>query len=151
VGPPGTGTTAKPWNGVPMPWARRDPAMDGGPRKTDRSLRGEKEVTKLMLRFLLRFFSLCLLAAAFITFIIDARRSYAVAMVSFTPLSDLFTLLAPSKWALAQEFIDRHARPMQAMTAEFVSLPVWLGFAVAGGLFRWLGKRPARKFGFSSR
>ncbi len=104
-----------------------------------------------MLRLLLRFFSLCLLAAAFIAFIIDARRSYAAAMVSFTPLSDLFTLLAPGKWALAQEFIDRHARPMHAMTAEFVSLPVWLGFAVTGGLFGWLGKRPARKFGFSSR
>jgi hypothetical protein len=114
-------------------------------------LRGEKEVSKLMVRFFLRFFSLCLLATAFITFIIDARASYAAATLSLTPTGDFFTLLAPGKWALAQDFIDRHAYPMHAITAKLLRLPVWLSFAVAGGLFGWLGKKPARKFGFSSR
>lgn len=104
-----------------------------------------------MLRLLLRFVSLCLLAAAFITFIIDAKRSYAAAMLSFTSLNEFFTLYAPDKWALAQDFIDRHTRPMHTMIAELLRSPVWLSFAVAGALFAWLGKKPARKFGFSSR
>jgi hypothetical protein len=104
-----------------------------------------------MLRLLFRFFSLCMLATAFITLIIDAKRSYTAAMLSFTSLNEFFTLLAPDKWALAQDFIDRHAHPMHAVSAELFRSPVWLSFAAAGGLFGWLGKKPARKFGFSSR
>jgi hypothetical protein len=104
-----------------------------------------------MLRLILRFFSLCLLATAFITFIIDARRSYGAATFSPTPLSEFFTLLLPGKWALVQDFIDRHLHPMHTITAEILRLPVWLSFAVAGGFLAWLAKKPARKFGFSSR
>ncbi len=104
-----------------------------------------------MLRLLLRFVSLCLLATAFITLIVDAKRSYAAAMLSFTSLNEFFTLFAPDKWALAQDFIDQHARSMHAIIAGLLRSPVWLSFAAAGALFAWLAKKPARKFGFSSR
>jgi hypothetical protein len=104
-----------------------------------------------MLRLILRFFSLCLLATAFITLIIDARRSYGAATLSVTPLSEFLTLFVPGKLALVQDFIDRHVHPMRAITAELLRLPVWFNFAVVGGIIAWLAKKPARKFGFSSR
>jgi len=113
--------------------------------------RQREEVTKPVLRLLLRFLSVCLLATAFITFIIDARHSYTAATLTLTPIGEFLTVLVPGKWALAQDFIDRHLHPMHAITAELLRLPVWLSFAVAGGFIARLGKKPARKFGFSSR
>jgi hypothetical protein len=104
-----------------------------------------------MFRLLLRFLSLCLLATAFITFIIDARHSYAAATLTLTSISEFLTFLVPGKWALAQDFIDRHLHPMHAITADLLRLPVWFSFAVVGGFIAWLAKKPARKFGFSSR
>ncbi len=104
-----------------------------------------------MVRLLLRFVSLCLLATAFIAFVIDAQNSYAAAALSFTSVSEYLTSLIPTKWALAQEYIDRHLHPLRPITAEILRLPVWFSFAVIGGSLAWLAKKPARKFGFSSR
>lgn len=104
-----------------------------------------------MLRLLLRFLSLCLLATAFLTFIIDAKHSYEAATLTITPISEFLALLPPGKWALAQDFIDRRLPPMHAITAQLLRLPVCFSFAVIGGIIAWLAKKPARKFGYSSR
>ena len=104
-----------------------------------------------LIRPCLRFLSLCLLASAFIVFVIDAMRSYGAATLSLTPLGDALVAYAPEKWAASQSFLGRHVHLMNAVTAEFLRLPVWFVLAVTGVLIAWLGKKPPPKFGFSSR
>jgi len=100
------------------------------------------------IRFGLRFLSLCLLAAAFIMLVIDAKRSYASAALFSTPAGEALAAFAPEQWAAAQDFIERHA---SAAVAEFARWPAWLCLAVCGAVLAWLGKKPRPKFGFSSR
>ena len=102
-------------------------------------------------RLCLRFLSLCLLAAAFILFVIDAKRSYAGAVLLLTPAGDALAAFAPEQWAAAQNFVERHIHVMSAALVAFASWPAWLCLAFLGILAAWLGKKPAPKFGFSSR
>jgi len=106
-----------------------------------------------MIRLLLRFLSLCLLAIAFIALVVDATRSFAAGKLSFTPIGETLSTLAPETWAYGQSFIERHAHPFlwNSILSELGYLPVWFGFGVAGIFFAWLAKKPAQKFGFSSR
>jgi hypothetical protein len=103
------------------------------------------------IRFGLRFLSLCLLAAAFIMLVIDAKRSYASAALFSTPAGEALAAFAPEQWAAAQNFVERHAQLMSAALAEFARWPAWLCLAVCGAVLAWLGKKPRPKFGFSSR
>lgn len=104
-----------------------------------------------LIRSCLRFLGLCLLAAAFVLFVIDAKRSYMAATVHLTPAGEAFAGFAPSQWAAVQNFIERHDHLMNALSAEISRLPAWLLLALFGILAAWLGKRPRPKFGFSSR
>jgi hypothetical protein len=104
-----------------------------------------------LIRSCLRFLGLCLLAAAFIMFIIDAKRSYMAATLYLTPASEALAAFAPGQWAAAQNFFERHDHLMNAISAELSRWPAWLLLAVCGVLAAWLGKRPRPKFGFSSR
>jgi hypothetical protein len=103
------------------------------------------------IRFGLRFLSLCLLAAAFIMLVIDAKRSYASAALYSTPAGEALAAFAPERWAAAQDFVERHAQLMSAAVVEFARWPAWLCLAVCGAVLAWLGKKPRPKFGFSSR
>jgi hypothetical protein len=102
-------------------------------------------------RLCLRFLSLCLLAASFIMFVIDAKRSYAGTVLLLTPAGDALAAFAPEQWAAAQNFVERHIHVMSAALVAFASWPAWLCLAFLGILAAWLGKKPAPKFGFSSR
>lgn len=106
-----------------------------------------------MIRTLLRFFSLCLLAIAFITLIIDATRSFVTGKLSVTPIGESLSALAPAPWASVQTYIGQHVPPFvwNFIFLEVIELPIWLGLGAAGSLVAWAARNPARKFGFSSR
>ncbi len=106
-----------------------------------------------MIRMLLRFLSLCLLAAAFITLIIDMKQSYAMDKLSFTSLGEAISAFGPGPWASVQAFLEQQI-PVFIWNSIFLGimqLPVWLGLAAAGCLAALAARTPARKFGFSSR
>jgi hypothetical protein len=92
-----------------------------------------------------------LLAAAFIMFVIDAKRSYGAAMLYLTPAGEALAAFAPEQWAAAQNFVERHAHLMSAAVAEFVRWPAWLWLAFSGAVAASLGKKPRPKIGFSGR
>ncbi len=106
-----------------------------------------------MFRPLLRFLGLCLLAAAFVTLLGDVTRSVAGARLSVTPLGETLIALAPGKLALAQGFVARHLHPFlwDPVLVDLMRLPVWLAAGAIGYLAIRLGRKPAPRFGFSSR
>lgn len=106
-----------------------------------------------MLRLLLRFLGLCLLATAFATLIVDTTRSISSGQLSLTPVGDTLLALAPAKLAAAHPLIEPHVRSFlwDPLLADLARMPVWLVAAIAGILAAWLGKKPRPKFGFSSR
>ena len=104
-----------------------------------------------MFRRLFSFLSICFFAGAFITAIIDAGHSHVAAKLTITPIGEGLSVLAPEKWADAQKLAARYINLSNFLVAEFLQLPVWLVLSGAGALTGWLGRRPKRKFGFSSR
>ncbi|MGQ0446309.1 MAG: hypothetical protein ACT4O2_14595 [Beijerinckiaceae bacterium] len=106
-----------------------------------------------MLRLLLRFLGLCLLAAAFIALLGDATRSVAGSRLYVTPLGEWFTALAPGKVALAQAFAERHVHLFiwDHVMAELMRLPACFAVGAIGCLAIRLGRKPSPRFGYSSR
>ena len=106
-----------------------------------------------MFRLFLRFLGLCLLAIAFTTVIVDATRSVLTGKLYITTIGETLLALAPAKLAMARALIEHHVHPFiwDSILADLMRLPVWLAAGVAGTLAAWLGKKPAPKFGFSSR
>ena len=106
-----------------------------------------------MIRFCLRLLGLCLLAVAFITFLMDALHSSVGGIIRLTSLSQSLTMLLPGKLASLQDFIDRHLTPFlyDPVLVTVLRLPVWLVSGLAGMLCLRLGAKSAPKFGFSSR
>ena len=106
-----------------------------------------------MFWLLLRFLGLCLLATAFAMLIVDATRSAMSGQLSITPVGDTLLALAPVKLAAVRVLIEQHVRPFiwDPVLVNLARMPVWLATAIAGILAARLGKKPAPKFGFSSR
>lgn len=106
-----------------------------------------------MLRLLLRFLGLCLLAAAFVALLGDVTRSVASSRLYVTPLGEWFMAHAPGEMALAQAFVERHVHPiiLDHVMVDLMHLPVWLAVGTIGCLAIRLGRKRAPKFGYSSR
>ncbi len=106
-----------------------------------------------MLRLLFRFLGLCFLATAFVTLVGDLTRSVVGARLTVTPLGETLMALAPGKLAVAQAFVEHQVHPYiwDPILVELMHLPVWLAVGGIGCLAIWLGRKPAPKFGFSSR
>ena len=106
-----------------------------------------------MVRLLLRFLGLCLLATAFVTLLGDVTRSVAHARLTVTPLGEALMALAPGKLALAQAFVERQVHPFiwNPVLVDLMHLPVWLAVGIIGYFAIRLGRKPAPQFGFSSR
>jgi hypothetical protein len=106
-----------------------------------------------MFRLLLRFSGLCLLATAFVTLLVDVTRSVAGARLYVTPLGDTLMALAPGKLALTQAFVEDRVHPIiwDPVLVDLMRLPVWLAVGAIGCMAIWLGRKPAPRFGFSSR
>ncbi|MGH6835803.1 MAG: hypothetical protein ACREC9_09710 [Methylocella sp.] len=106
-----------------------------------------------MVRLILRFLGLCLLAAAFVTLLRDVARSVADARIYVTPLGETLMALAPGKLALVQTFVERRVHPFlwDPVLVDLMRLPAWLAVGVIGLLAIRLGRKPAPRFGFSSR
>ena len=106
-----------------------------------------------MFRLLLRFLGLCLLATAFVTLLSDVTRSVMGGRLYVTPIGETLVTLTPGKLGLAQAFVERQVHPFiwDPVLVDLMRLPVWLAVGAIGCLAIWLGRKPAARFGFSSR
>jgi hypothetical protein len=106
-----------------------------------------------MLRLLMRFLGLCLLATAFVALLGDVTRSVTGSRLYVTPVGEWLMALAPGKVALAQAFVERQVHPFiwDPVMVDLLRLPVWLAVGAIGYLAIRLGRKPAPRFGYSSR
>ena len=93
------------------------------------------------------------MAAGFVTLIVDATRSLTGGKLTITTVGDRAAVFFPDKLALAQEIVERHVHPLvwDPVLVDFQRLPVWVVAAVIGAILFRLARKPAPKFGFSSR
>jgi hypothetical protein len=103
-----------------------------------------------MVRFLIRFLGLLLVAASFVGLVIDGTRAIANGTVSFTPLGEVAFRLFPKSFPLIEPAVTRHVHPLlwDPILLNLFLLPAAvLGFAV-GALLLWLGRKREEPIGY---
>jgi hypothetical protein len=106
-----------------------------------------------MIRLLVRFLGLMLLAAAFAALIIDGTRSIAASSLLLTPLGQTGMWLFPNKFPLLQPMIEKNIHPLlwNPILLFILRLPTWLGLGMVGVACLEIARRRPRPIGFSSR
>jgi hypothetical protein len=106
-----------------------------------------------MIRLLVRFLGLMLLAAAFAALIIDGTRSIAANSLLLTPLGQTGMWLFPNKFPLLQPLIERNIHPLLWNPALLfvLRLPTWLCLGLIGAACLEIARRRPQPIGFSSR
>ncbi|HZP21407.1 MAG TPA: hypothetical protein VFB16_14515 [Bauldia sp.] len=100
-----------------------------------------------MLRFLLRFVGLWLIAGSLVAVVVDGARSIAASEVLVTPLGRTWLDLDPASLAATQAFVEQNLEARigswlwdPAMLA-LLAVPTFAFLAVLGGLLAWLGRK----------
>jgi hypothetical protein len=106
-----------------------------------------------MFRFLFRFVGLWLLAGAFVALVIDGTRSITAGRVVIMPLAEAWVALHPSSvdWLKATLERDFPAWLWDSVVLYLLLAPLWTVLAVIGLIFVFIGRRPAKLIGYSSR
>jgi hypothetical protein len=105
-----------------------------------------------MIRLILKFLGVLLLAAAFAALIIDGTKSIAANAIIYTPAAETAQQLFPEKYKLLQPTLE-HLNPAlwNPVMTEILRVPVWIIVAVFGLICLLLGRKPRPKIGYSSR
>jgi len=104
-----------------------------------------------MIRFLLRFLGLILLAAAFILVIYDGTKSIAANSISLTTVQALWTLVHPSSLAKLKPLIEPYAKGLlwDPVTVSLLAAPAWSLLGIAGILLLFLGRKKKPLIGYA--
>ncbi len=96
-----------------------------------------------MLRVIVRFIGLMLLAAGFAALVIDGARSIASNAIVLTSLGEMFAQGLPKTFPTWQAAIDRKfgAWAWDPFMTTLLALPNWLAAAILGGLLFVLTRR----------
>ena len=103
-----------------------------------------------MIRFLLRFLGLWLLAAGFVAFIYDGTKSIADNTLYYTRISDAWSNVHQASLVALQPTLERYSAWLwkPAMTTV-LDQPVWLAFVVVGAILILLGRKKKPLIGYS--
>jgi hypothetical protein len=103
-----------------------------------------------MIRFLLRFLGLWILAAAFVWLVIDGTKSIAGNAVFFTQLGKTWYELNPNSLQLLQPAIERHVAVWlwNPVIQTVLEQPTWLVLGVTGSILILLGRRKKPLIGY---
>lgn len=105
-----------------------------------------------MLRFLVRFAGLLLLAGGFAALIVDGTRSIAADAIVQTPLGETIHYLLPSKFDLIEPAVRRlHPLLWDPVLLHLFQAPTWAILAISGLGLIYLARPRAPPIGFSSR
>jgi len=104
-----------------------------------------------MIRFILRFFGLLLLAGGFVALIYDGTKTIAGNALVMTPFGDLWRQVHPETLAWTQATLERQAPAWvwDPVTVTLLTAPAWAVLAVLGALLMLAGRRkqPPARFG----
>jgi len=103
-----------------------------------------------MIRFLLRFLGLWILAAAFVWLVVDGTKSIAGNSLSFTQLGKTWYDLNPNSLQLLQPAIERHVAVWlwNPVIQTVLEQPTWLVLGVVGSILILLGRKKKPLIGY---
>ena len=103
-----------------------------------------------MIRFVLRYLGLWILAAAFVWIVIDGTKSIAGNGISFTQLGQTWYDLNPNSLQLLQPAIERHVAVWlwNPVIQTVLEQPTWLVLGVLGAVLILLGRKKRPMIGY---
>lgn len=106
-----------------------------------------------MIRFVLRFFGLWILAAAFIFLIYDGTKSIAAGTAIMKPFGETWNDIHSNSLQLLQPAIERHVAVWlwDPVILSVLTAPTWLVLGVLGILLILLGRKKKPLIGYARR
>ena len=102
-----------------------------------------------MIRFLLRFLGLWVLAAAFICLVYDGTRSIAASTFVKTEVRDIWTAIDQNSLARLKPAIENHAAWLwNPVMQTFLYQPTWLVLGVVGSFLILFGRKKKPLIGY---
>jgi hypothetical protein len=104
-----------------------------------------------MIRFLLRFVGLFLLATAFVFFVYDGTKSIANQQLTYLKVSEVWADIDQNSLAQLQPMIERHAPAWvwDPVTMAVLNAPTWLVLGILGGILIPLGRKKKPLIGYA--
>ena len=104
----------------------------------------------IMIRFLLRFIGLCLLALAFIFFVYDGTKSIANQQLITMKVSDAWAIVDQNSLVKLQPAIEAHAPHWlwDPVTLAVLNAPTWVVLGVLAAILILLGRKKRPLIGY---
>ena len=103
-----------------------------------------------MIRFLLRFIGLFLLATGFVFFVYDGTKSIANQHLVYIKVGDVWAIVDQDSLNLAQAWLNRNAMwAWDPFLQTIFDLPTWIVLAVASLFLILLGRKKRPLIGYA--
>jgi hypothetical protein len=103
-----------------------------------------------MIRFLLRFIGLCLLATAFVFFVYDGTKSIANQHLVYGRVGDVWAMVDQTSLNLAQNWLKHKAAwAWDPYIQTFFDLPAWIVLVVVAMILILLGRKKRPLIGYA--
>lgn len=103
-----------------------------------------------MIRFLLRFLGLCLLAAAFVFLVYDGTKSIANHQLVYMRLSELWAEIDQRSLNIVQNWLRQRALwAWEPYGRTFFDLPTWIVLAALSAPLVLLGRKKRKLIGYA--
>lgn len=103
-----------------------------------------------MIRFLLRFIGLCLLATAFVLFVYDGTKSIANQHLVYGRVGEVWAMVDQGSLNLAQNWLKQNAAwAWDPYMQSFFDLPAWLVLVIAAMILILLGRKKRPLIGYA--
>jgi hypothetical protein len=104
----------------------------------------------IMIRFLLRFIGLCLLALAFIFFVYDGTKSIANQQVITMKVSDAWAIVDQNSLNLVQNWLKQKlAFAWDPYLQKIFDLPTWVVLGIVATILILLGRKKKPLIGYA--
>src|SRR5580658_9050265 len=103
----------------------------------------------IMIRFLLRFIGLCLLALAFIFFVYDGTKTIANQQLITMKVSDAWAIVAQNSLNLVQHWLkQKFAFAWDPYLQKIFDLPTWVVLGIVATILILLGRKKKPLIGY---
>ncbi len=103
-----------------------------------------------MIRFLLRFIGLCLLATAFVFFVYDGTKSIANHDLVYTKVVDAWAIVDQNSLNGLQTWLKQKAAwAWDPYLQKAFDLPAWVAIGVVAAIFILLGRKKKPLIGYA--
>jgi len=103
-----------------------------------------------MIRFLLRFIGLCLLATAFVFFVYDGTKSIANQHLTYIKAGDVWAIVDQNSLNMVQQWTKQHALwAWDPYVQRGFDLPTWVVLGIVAMILIVLGRKKKPLIGYA--